>query len=309
HTLYLSKFKGLTCLRSNKIDFTEPPYRQKRYEEIVKGVSTTVGKLAITVTLKRLNIVVTGHINSSWSNTTGPLVCNCGGIDKRTSETFEEEAAEAVKGSFKQAWSWKIGYNPDTVAFVPISVLGGDDTLEPRANMPSPKDGRSHVQRAVPVEPTAWISGCIRPLPSKVHTCPSRVSTQLVGSGLSLCAVHLALASVVSKVKSVEMHHKGLSEALPGTTWASVSSTCITGVCHGSMAGDSKNDPPRAAAGFTTQVVMLNHPSQMPEMHLCCISAELKEKIVILGKSERQPKLLNLVMLPWSIWFLASTLC
>ncbi|KAF3821207.1 hypothetical protein GH733_011360 [Mirounga leonina] len=30
----------------------------------------------------------------------------------------------------------KIGYNPDTVAFVPISGRNGDNTLEPNANMP-----------------------------------------------------------------------------------------------------------------------------------------------------------------------------
>ncbi|ELK31903.1 Elongation factor 1-alpha 1 [Myotis davidii] len=57
----------------NKIDSTEPPYSQKRYEEIVKEVSTYIKK---------------------------------------------------------------IGYNPDTVAFVPISGWNGDHMLEPSANMP-----------------------------------------------------------------------------------------------------------------------------------------------------------------------------
>ena len=57
----------------NKMDSTEPPYSQKRYEEIVKEVSTYIKK---------------------------------------------------------------IGYNPDTVAFVPISGWNGDNMLEPSANMP-----------------------------------------------------------------------------------------------------------------------------------------------------------------------------
>ena len=55
------------------MDSTEPPYSQKRYEEIVKEVSTYIKK---------------------------------------------------------------IGYNPDTVAFVPISGWNGDNMLEPSANMP-----------------------------------------------------------------------------------------------------------------------------------------------------------------------------
>lgn len=56
----------------NKMDSTEPPYSQKRYEEIVKEVSTYIKK---------------------------------------------------------------IGYNPDTVAFVPISGWNGDNMLEPSANV------------------------------------------------------------------------------------------------------------------------------------------------------------------------------
>jgi translation elongation factor EF-1alpha len=38
------------------------------------------------------------------STTTGHLIYKCGGIDKRTIEKFEKEAAELGKGSFKYAW-------------------------------------------------------------------------------------------------------------------------------------------------------------------------------------------------------------
>ena len=46
------------------------------------------------------------HINivSGKSTTTGHLIYKCGGIDKRTIEKFEKEAAEMGKGSFKYAW-------------------------------------------------------------------------------------------------------------------------------------------------------------------------------------------------------------
>lgn len=61
----------------NKMDSTEPNYSQKRYEEIVKEVSTYIKK---------------------------------------------------------------IGYNPDTVAFVPISGWNGDNMLEPSPNVRLPWD-------------------------------------------------------------------------------------------------------------------------------------------------------------------------
>jgi len=51
-----------------------------------------------------INIVVIGHVDSGKSTTTGHLIYKCGGIDKRTIEKFEKEAAESGKGSFKYAW-------------------------------------------------------------------------------------------------------------------------------------------------------------------------------------------------------------
>jgi len=51
-----------------------------------------------------INIVVIGHVDSGKSTSTGHLIYKCGGIDKRTIEKFEKEAAEMGKGSFKYAW-------------------------------------------------------------------------------------------------------------------------------------------------------------------------------------------------------------
>ena len=48
-----------------------------------------------------LPIAVIGHVDSGKSTTTGHLIYKCGGIDKRTIEKFEKEAAELGKGSFK----------------------------------------------------------------------------------------------------------------------------------------------------------------------------------------------------------------
>merc|ERR1719336_682056 len=51
-----------------------------------------------------INIVVIGHVDAGKSTSTGHLIYKCGGIDKRTIEKFEKEAAESGKGSFKYAW-------------------------------------------------------------------------------------------------------------------------------------------------------------------------------------------------------------
>jgi len=53
---------------------------------------------------KHINLVVIGHVDSGKSTTTGHLIYKLGGIDKRTIEKFEKEAAEMGKSSFKYAW-------------------------------------------------------------------------------------------------------------------------------------------------------------------------------------------------------------
>merc|ERR1719223_1561636 len=51
-----------------------------------------------------ISLVVIGHVDAGKSTTTGHLIYKCGGIDKRTIEKFEKEAAEMGKSSFKYAW-------------------------------------------------------------------------------------------------------------------------------------------------------------------------------------------------------------
>ena len=65
-------------------------------------------------------------------------------------------------------------------------------------------------------------------------------------------------------VKSVEVHHEALSEALPGdTAGLNVKNISVKNVHCGDVTGDSKNDPPMEAVGFMAQVIILNHPGQI----------------------------------------------
>lgn len=51
-----------------------------------------------------INLVVIGHVDSGKSTTTGHLIYELGGIEKRVLEKYEKEANEKGKGSFKYAW-------------------------------------------------------------------------------------------------------------------------------------------------------------------------------------------------------------
>ncbi|KAF3819721.1 hypothetical protein GH733_015230 [Mirounga leonina] len=320
-----------------------------------------------------INIVVTGHIDSGKSTTTGHLIYKCGGIDKRTIEKFEKEAVEVGKGSFKYAWVldklkaerergitidislWKfetskyyvtiidapghrdfienmipgtsqadcavlivaagvgefeasiskngqtreqallaytvgikqlivgvnkmdspeppysqkryeeivkevstyvkkIGYNPDTVAFVPISGWNGDNMLEPSANMPwfkgwkvTRKDGNASgtalLEALDCILPPTRPTGKPLRLPLQdvykiggIGTVPvGRVETGVLKPGM---VVTFAPVNVTAEVKSVEMHHEALSEALPGDSVGfSVKNVSVKDVRCGNVAG------------------------------------------------------------------------
>lgn len=88
---------------------------------------------------------------------------------------------------------------------------------------------------------------------SGIGTVPvGRVETGIMKPGM---IVMFAPQNLTSEVKSVEMHHEALSEALPGDNVGfNVKNLSIKDIKRGNVAGDSKNNPPCAAIDFTAQV-------------------------------------------------------
>merc|ERR1712173_489198 len=373
-----------------------------------------------------INIVVIGHVDAGKSTSTGHLIYKCGGIDKRTIEKFEKEAAESGKGSFKYAWVldklkaerergitidialWKfettkfsvtiidapghrdfiknmitgtsqadcavlivaagvgefeagiakngqtrehallaftlgvkqlivginkmdntepkyskdryeeivkevsnyvkkIGYNPKSVAFVPISGWHGDNMIEPSTNMPwykgwekETKEGGKCAGKTL-FEALDSINPPVRPsdkplrLPLQdvykiggIGTVPvGRVETGIIKAGM---VVTFAPSNVTTEVKSVEMHHTQLAEGVPGDNVGfNVKNVSVKEIRRGNVCGDSKNDPPKGCDSFNAQVIVLNHPGQISAgyspvldchtAHIACKFDTLVEKI------------------------------
>lgn len=69
--------------------------------------------------------------------------------------------------------------------------------------------------------------------------------------------VTFAPVQITTEVKSVEMHHESLAEALPGDNVGfNVKNISVKEIKRGMVAGDSKNDPPLGAKNFTAQVFL-----------------------------------------------------
>ncbi|KAJ1059210.1 hypothetical protein K5549_008011 [Capra hircus] len=315
------------------------------------------------------NIVVIGHVDSGKSTTTGHLIYKCGGINKRTIEKFEKEAAEMGKGSFKYTWVldklkaerergitidislWKfetskyyvtiidapghrdfrnmitgtsqadctvlivaaavgefeagISKNGQTCEHALLAYTLGVKQLIVGVKMDSTEPPYSQKRYEEIVKEVSTYIKTIGYNSTQWHLCQfldgmdvykiggigtvpvGRVETGVLRPGM---VVTFAPVNVTTEVKSVEMHHEALSETLPGDTVGfNVKNVSVKDVRRGNVAGDSKNDPPMEAAGFTAQVIILNHPGQISAgyapvldchtAHIACKFAELEGKI------------------------------
>lgn len=75
--------------------------KEKLHVNVVGMCLLSILSMVNLLNLTMTTHIVIGHVDSGKSTTTGHLIYKCGGIDKRTIEKFEKEAAELGKGSFK----------------------------------------------------------------------------------------------------------------------------------------------------------------------------------------------------------------
>ena len=69
---------------------------------------------------------------------------------------------------------------------------------------------------------------------------------------------------LTTEVKSVEMHHEALPEAVPGDNVGfNVKNVSVKDIRRGNVCSDSKNDPAKESKSFNAQVIVLNHPGEI----------------------------------------------
>ena len=83
-----------------------------------------------------------------------------------------------------------------------------------------------------------------------------RVETGIIKPGM---VVTFAPSGISTEVKSVEMHHESLPEALPGDNVGfNVKNVSVKELKRGYVASDSKNDPAKESSNFVAQASLDN---------------------------------------------------
>jgi len=228
------------------------------------------------------------------------------GVNKmdNTEPPYSKDRFEEIK---KEVTTYikKIGYNPVTVPFVPISGFQGDNMIEKSDKMswfagwkvekPKAASGFTLLEALDNIQPPTRPSDKALRLPLQdvykiggIGTVPvGRVETGIIKPGM---VVTFAPANVTTEVKSVEMHHTALESAEPGDNVGfNVKNVSVKDIRRGNVASDSKNDPAKETDTFKAQVIILNHPGEIRKgyspvvdchtAHIACKFEELVEKI------------------------------
>ena len=191
----------------------------------------------------------------------GQVIVAINKMDAINYDRVKFEDLKAQMGTFLK----NIGFKPESVQYIPISALMGDNVGKKAAQMPwytGPNLVESFDNLVVPTKLTD------KPLRLPIQevfsitgfgTVPvGRVETGIMKPG---DRVIIMPSGITTEVKSIEMHHQQLQQARPGDNVGfNVKGIDKTQINRGEVVGPVTN-PPTVVETFTAQIVVLNHPT------------------------------------------------
>jgi elongation factor 1-alpha len=190
-------------------------------------------------------------------------------VNKMDDETVQYAKArfDEITGEMTRILG-SIGYRPEACKFVPISGWVGDNMtekspslswftggtlLENFDSLTPPKRPFDRPLR-LPVQDVYKIAG--------IGTVPvGRIESGIMRPGQNII---LAPVGIVTDVKSIEMHHTQLAEAVPGDNIGfNVKGVAASDIKSGFVVGETARDPPVQAVKFTAQMIITNHPGKI----------------------------------------------
>jgi len=218
------------------------------------------------------------------------------GLNKMDSCNYEEARYNDIKEEVSN-YLKKVGYKPAKINFVPISGWVGDNMIERSTNMPwykgpfllealdavTPPKRPTDKPLRLPLQDVYKIGG--------IGTVPvGRVETGILKPGM-MC--NFGPVGLVTEVKSVEMHHEALQEAVPGDNVGfNCKNVSVKELKRGFVASNNADDPARGCDTFEASVIIMAHPGQIQngytpvlDCHTCHIATRFK---AITEKSDRR---------------------
>jgi elongation factor 1-alpha len=212
-----------------------------------------------------------------------------------TTPPYDKARYEQVKADV-HTLAKSVGYKDEQLQFLPVSAFEGDNIKEKKALTWWTGDSilKAIDKFTLPEKPTQlplrWPIQDVYSIKG-VGTVPvGKIECGIMKPGQQLIfKPSTKPGGVVGEVKTIEMHHEAMQEALPGDNIGFV----VRGVekkaiARGDVLGHSTNVP-TVAKEFTAQLVVLNHPTVVtvgysPVFHLhtaqvSCRITEIQKKL------------------------------
>lgn len=219
------------------------------------------------------------------------------GVNKMDDKTVEysEKRYNEIKNEMSEVLK-KIGYKPKKIPFIPISGWVGDNMVDKSSNMSwykgetllegldalKPPKRPTEKPLRVPLQDVYKIGG--------IGTVPvGRVETGVMKPGMTVVFAPTTDLKP-TEVKSIEMHHQALEQALPGDNIGfNVKGIAVNQLKRGFVCGELKNDPPHETKTFDAQIIIMNHPGEIKAgytpvldchtAHIACKFEKLLQKL------------------------------
>jgi len=186
-------------------------------------------------------------------------------INKMDAVNYDEKRFNEVKEQVSKILQ-QVGYDVSKIAFVPVSAYVGDNVTKKSDKMPwykGPTLLEALDQYITP--PKRPIDKPLR-LPVQDIYSISGVGTVPVGKVLSGVMkpgdkIVFEPSGTTAEVKSIEMHHKQLTQAVPGDNIGfNIKGAGKMDIKKGDVVGHADN-PPTVAKEFTAEIIVLEHPT------------------------------------------------
>ncbi|MBI2135778.1 translation elongation factor EF-1 subunit alpha [Candidatus Woesearchaeota archaeon] len=189
-------------------------------------------------------------------------------VNKMDMAKYDQKRFEQVKSEVSQLLK-SVGFKTETVIFVPVASLHGENVVKKSANMPwyigttllETLDTLKEPEKPVnlplrlPIQDVYNITG--------IGVVPvGRVETGIMKLGDKIIVMPARDGKgIQGEVKTIEMHHEQMTEAEPGDNIGfNVRGIGKKDIARGDVLGHLDSIP-TVATEFTAQIIVLNHPS------------------------------------------------
>ncbi|HLD57393.1 MAG TPA: translation elongation factor EF-1 subunit alpha [archaeon] len=198
-------------------------------------------------------------------------------LNKMDAVNYDEKKFEEVKTTVATLLK-SVGFKIEDIPFVPVSAYMGDNVFKKTDKMPWYKGDTLYGTLDAHVKPVERPIN--KPLRMSIQsvlniTGVGAVVTGKIETGVMKPGdkVIIEPCGISGEVKSMEMHHKQLTQAIPGDNiGVNMKGVEKKSVKKGDMIGRPDN-PPTVVKEFTAQIIVLQHPTVMtkgytPVFHL-----------------------------------------